>query len=168
MNLADEIEKLHNLKESGALSEEEFEKAKEALLAGDRPVGEKLMGTVSEISSDANMWGMFIHLSQFCGYLAPLAGLVVPIVLWQIKKDDSPTIDEHGKVVVNWIISALIYGIISGLLCFVAIGIPLLIVLAILAVVFPIVGALKAAGGEVWRYPCSIGFFKLDEWRLDD
>jgi hypothetical protein len=53
-------------------------------------------------------------------------------------------------------------GIVFGLLCFVIIGIPLSMALVAVGIVFPIVGAVKANNGEVWPYPCSIGFFKLD------
>ena len=53
-------------------------------------------------------------------------------------------------------------GIVFGLLCFVLIGIPLLVALAVAAIVFPVVGGVKANNGEVWPYPCSIAFFKVD------
>jgi len=163
MNISDEIERLHRLKESGAISEEEYRRLKDALLSKDRPAGEKLADTVAEISSDTNMWTMFIHLSQFLGYIVLLAGLVVPIVLWQVKKNDSPVIDKHGKIVVNWIITEIILYTVCILLSFILIGIPLLIILGILSIVFPIIGAVKASNGEAWKYPCSIKFFNVDE-----
>ncbi len=160
MSIADEIGKLNELKQSGAITEQEYQKAKEGLLAGSQPAGEKFKQAVSGISVDPNMWGMFIHLSQFCGYAFPLAGLIVPIVLWQIKKNDSELIDRHGRIVVNWIITEFILAIIFVLLCFVLVGIPLLIALAIVGVIFPIIGAVKASSGEAWAYPCSIKFLK--------
>jgi uncharacterized Tic20 family protein len=40
------------------------------------------------------------------------------------------------------------------------IGIPLLIALMVLMVVFPIIGAVKANDGKVWKYPLSIPFLK--------
>ena len=49
------------------------------------------------------------------GFLVPLAGLVTPIVLWQIKKTEYPEIDEHGKAVVNWMITMVIVGAALGL-----------------------------------------------------
>ena len=101
-----------------------------------------------------------MHLSQFSGYVVPLAGLIVPIVLWQLKKAELPGIDAHGKVLVNWIISEILYAIGFVILVFVVIGIPLLIVLGILGIIFPIVCAIKANNGEVWRYPLSIPFIK--------
>jgi uncharacterized protein len=108
---------------------------------------------------DNRTYCMFIHLSVFAGYAAPLAGLVVPVVLWQLKKDESPEIDAHGKMVLNFILSMLIYAIVSGLAVFVLIGIPLLIALSIIGIVFPIVGAVKSLDGQLWQYPLMIKFF---------
>jgi uncharacterized protein len=109
---------------------------------------------------EAQMWAMFLHLSQLGNFLVPFSGVVAPIVIWQLNKDKMATIDEHGKVVVNWMISAFIYAIVCALLVLLLIGIPLLIVLAVLGVVFPIIGGIKANNGEVWKYPLSITFLK--------
>lgn len=117
-------------------------------------------GHNSQRQADINQWAMFLHLSQFAGYLIPLAGMLAPIIIWIMKKDDMPELDPHGKAVINWIISAFIYFVISGVLSVVLIGIPLLIILSVLAIVFPIVGAIKANGGEVWDYPMSIRFLR--------
>lgn len=104
---------------------------------------------------------MLLHLSTLLGHApAPLLGLIVPIVIWQIKKTDLPEIDQHGKNAVNWIISELIYLVITGLLSLLLIGLPLLFAVAILGIVFPIVAAIKASNGEVWKYPLSIRFFR--------
>ncbi len=109
---------------------------------------------------DVRMWAMFLHLSLLAGFIVPFAGLIAPIVIWQIKKTEMPEIDVHGKIVVNWILSALIYGIVSFFLIFLVIGIPMLAALAILSIVFPIIGGIKANNGEVWKYPLSIPFLK--------
>jgi uncharacterized Tic20 family protein len=109
---------------------------------------------------EARQWAMFLHLSQLAGYIIPLLGLIAPIVIWQIKKEDYPILDEHGKVVVNWIISELIYAAIGFVLLFVVIGIPILAVLGVLAIVFPIIGGLKANNGELWHYPMTINIIK--------
>jgi len=109
---------------------------------------------------DVRQWAMILHLSQLAGFLVPLAGLVVPIILWQLKKNELPPLDAHGKVIVNWIISAVIYGVAGIVLMFVLIGIPLLIVLCLLCLIYPIIGGLKANNGELWVYPLSITFLK--------
>lgn len=61
---------------------------------------------------NAKQWAMFLHFSILAGFVIPIAGLIVPIIIWQIKKTELPEIDAHGKVVANWIISAIIYGVV--------------------------------------------------------
>lgn len=111
-------------------------------------------------SSGAGTWGLALHLSQLANFLVPLAGIIAPIVIWQVKKGDLPVIDAHGKAVVNWMLSAIIYSALCFVLVFVLVGIPMLMVLGLLAIIFPIIGAVKASNGEVWKYPLSIPFFK--------
>ena len=114
----------------------------------------------SSSSKEANQWGMFVHFGIFAGYVIPIAGLVVPLVLWQIKKDEYPIVDLHGKAVANWMLSAFIYSLICIPLTLVAIGIFGFIAIGIASIVFAIVGGIKANSGEVWPYPGSIRFFK--------
>jgi uncharacterized protein len=110
-------------------------------------------------AKEAKQWAMWLHLSLLAGILIPGAGFIAPIVIWQIKKDDLPMLDAHGKMAVNWLISSLIYGAICFLLSFVLIGIPLLVILGILSIVFPIIGGIKANEGILWKYPLSMKFF---------
>jgi len=42
---------------------------------------------------------MFLHFSLLAGYVVPIAGLIAPIIIWQLKKNELPGLDEHGKVV---------------------------------------------------------------------
>lgn len=107
---------------------------------------------------EIRQWNMFMHLSQFAGYVVPLAGVIVPIVMWQTKKDQSPEIDDHGRMITNAMISYFCYWIAAILLCFVLIGIPLVILLGICSIVFPVVGAIKANDGRLWKYPLVIKF----------
>jgi uncharacterized protein len=110
---------------------------------------------------NARQWAMILHFSQLAGFsIVPILGLIAPILIWQLKKTEFPEIDAHGKVVVNWIISAIIYGIVCWLLRFIFIGLPLLFVLFALCVIFPIIGGIKANNGELWKYPGSIEFIK--------
>ena len=109
---------------------------------------------------ESRQWSMFLHLSVLTTYIVPLAGLVAPIVIWQMKKNDSPKLDMHGKIVVNWVLSMILYMIVSVVLSFVIIGLPMLLALVVLNIVFPIIGGIKANNGETWRYPLSIRFMK--------
>jgi uncharacterized protein len=160
MNVADELQKLQQLRQSGAISDEEYTRAKANLLSAPPPSGQGAPIAPVDTEQQTRQWAMFLHLSQLANFLLPLGGLIVPIVIWQIKKTELPGIDVHGKMVVNWIISELIYFFVSFILLFVLVGFLLLPALAVLAIVFPIIGGVKASNGEVWKYPLSIPFFK--------
>jgi serine/threonine protein kinase len=108
---------------------------------------------------ELNSFLMLMHLSQFAGYILAGAGFILPLVMWLTCRDRDGRIDVHGKIIGNWIISSIIYGIVSVILCMVLIGIPLLIALCVVAIIFPIVGAVRANDGQAWDYPCSIRFF---------
>ena len=109
---------------------------------------------------DQRQMGLFLHLSQLLNAFIFPVGIVLPIVLWQTNKDKMPALDAHGKMVVNWMISATIYAIVSIVLMFVLIGFLTALVLWLMAVIFPIVGAIKANNGELWDYPLTIKFLK--------
>jgi len=123
-------------------------------------ISKNQLNPIDPDEQQARQWAMFLHLSQLAGYIIPLVGLIAPIVIWQMKKDEYPILDEHGKAVVNWIISELIYGAICFVLVFIVIGFPMLMVLGILAVIFPIIGGIKANNGELWHYPMAINILK--------
>ena len=115
---------------------------------------------VDNKTEDTRQWAVLLHLSTLLGFIVPILGFVVPIIIWQWKKTELPAIDAHGKVVANAIISYVIWGAISIPLCILLIGFVLLWILGILAVIFPIIAALKARDGIVWDYPLTIKFFR--------
>ena len=122
------------------------------------------------MSEEFKPWGMeekaylmFMHLSQLVGFIVPFAGIIIPIVMWATNKDKSSEIDQHGRVIINWLISALIYAVIGFVLIFVVIGIFALLALAIASIVFSIVGAVKANENKLWAYPLSIKFLSVSE-----
>jgi uncharacterized Tic20 family protein len=77
-----------------------------------------------------------------------------------LNKNYSVRIDSTGKNIINFILTWLIYAIIAGILCFVLIGIPLLIALAIIQFVFIIMATIKASSGEDWKYPFTFQILK--------
>jgi uncharacterized Tic20 family protein len=160
MSIADELQKLQQLHQSGAISDDEFAKAKATLLGRPASAGPGSFLGIGAGEHPARQWAMFLHLSQLANFLVPPAGLVLPIVIWQMKKAELPEIDAHGKIVANWIISALIYFAVCIPLAFIVIGYVLMPILGALGVIFPVIGALKANNGELWKYPLSISFFK--------
>lgn len=114
----------------------------------------------TETNRDARMWAMICHLAGFAFLLpaAPLiGGLIGPLVVWLIKKDQYPFVDEQGKEAVNFQITMLIYAAVAGalvaLVVTACVGIPLLFAVGISDVVLIIVAAIKANDGCHYRYP---------------
>ncbi len=105
-------------------------------------------------------WAMYIHFAQLLNMFIPFLGLIAVIIIWQIKKEDSSYVDTHGKIVLNWMLSYFIYGIVAFLLIYIGIGIVLLWLLKIAIFLLAIIAGLKANNGEVWIYPLSIRFLK--------
>ncbi len=103
---------------------------------------------------------VLMHLSQFAGYIVPLAGFVLPIVMWTSFKDQNSVINEHGKNIINFMITFIIYASVAVVLCFFLIGFPILLILGALGILFPILAALKANDNEVYEYPGTIKFLK--------
>ena len=113
-------------------------------------------------TSDEKQMGLLLHLSQLANIVIPPAGIIAPIVIWQVNKEKMPALDAHGKMVAIWIISSIIYWFVSVILLFVFfIGLIPMLGLLIAGVAFPIIGALKANNnGELWEYPLTIKFLK--------
>ncbi len=105
-------------------------------------------------------WALICHLSVLAGFVMPFGNLIVPIIIWSVKKDEFPMVDVHGKEVINFQISFTIWFIVSAILIIVLLGIFMLIGLAILQLVLVLIGALKADRGELYHYPLTIQFIK--------
>jgi len=101
-----------------------------------------------------------MHLAGFSSVvlgLGPLA-IIAPLVLWLMKRNESPFIDDHGKEAVNFQISLWFWIFLSSILIFCGIGILLIFALPIFSFVMMIIMAIRANNGEYVRYPITIRF----------
>ena len=103
-----------------------------------------------------NSLAVLMHLLGFAGFVFPFGNIIAPLILWLIKRAESPLLDRTGKEVLNFQISYVIYAAVAGLLCFVLIGFLILPAIFILWVVFMVVAAVKTGNGEEYRYPMTI------------
>src|SRR5207248_5140647 len=114
---------------------------------------------VSSSSADLRTWNVLCHASALLGFFFPWAGhILAPLIVWLMKRGDSPEIDAHGKESLNFQISMLIYDAVAAILCVVLIGIPILIALWVLNTVLVIIASVKASEGKFYRYPFTIRF----------
>jgi len=121
-------------------------------------------------SGTSRTWEVLCHLSALVMFVGvPFGNILGPLLIWLLKRSDSPSIDEHGKESLNFQISLTLYliglAIVTVALMFVLIGVLLLPVLIaavmvgpLLDVIFIIIAAVKASGGESYRYPLTIRF----------
>lgn len=100
------------------------------------------------------MWAMLCHIG------AIVLGFIAPLVIWLVKKDESPFIDDQGKESLNFQITMTIAFIAAGMLMFVFIGFLLMPALAIFDLIMVIIAGIKANDGEKYRYPVNIRFVK--------
>src|SRR5437773_3907712 len=112
-------------------------------------------------SSDVRTWCVLCHASALLGLFFHFLGHILgPLIVWLLKRGDSPEIDAYGKESLNFQISMLIYDAVAAILCIVLIGIPILIGLWILNTVLVIIASVKASEGKFYRYPITIRLIK--------
>ena len=122
------------------------------------PEMEKL---TTEPSKEARKWAMLCHLAALIGLLGNGVGFLLgPLVVWLLKKEDDPFVDEQGKEAVNFQITMFIAIVLCIPLLLLLIGFPLMIIIALMMTIFPIIGAIKANEGQSYRYPLTIRFIK--------
>lgn len=114
----------------------------------------------SAVTAEERTWGMFCHLAALAGYVIPFGSIIGPLVVWLIKKDQMPFVNDQGKESLNFQITVVIAMIVSGVLMFVLIGFLLLAAVAIADLVFVIIAAIQANKGVAYRYPYTIRFIK--------
>lgn len=109
--------------------------------------------------AQARTWAMATHLSTLCVYVGvPFGNIIGPLVVWIIKKDEFPFVDDQGKEALNFQISLTIYAIVSAFLCLILIGFVFLFALFIMDLVLTIMAAVAANRGEYYRYPLNMRF----------
>jgi uncharacterized Tic20 family protein len=121
---------------------------------------------------EERQYALFLHLSALAGIVFGGLFFLGPLLMWLIKKDESPFVDRHGRAALDFFLSLLLYGFVAAA-AFVVIAvatlgigilllIPVLVLLAIAVgaalIVLPILAALKAQKGQEHRYPLTIPF----------
>ena len=109
---------------------------------------------------DERMWGMLCHLTAFTGFIIPFGSILGPLVIWLIKKDEMPFVNDQGRESLNFQLTMMIAFIISAILMFVFIGVLLIGALCIYELIVVIMACIKANDGVLYRYPYAIRFIK--------
>ncbi len=99
-------------------------------------------------------YALAIHLTALLGVFIHLA-LLVPLVLWLVRKQESAYVDDHGREMMNVFLTGLV---IVPVCAITIIGIPVAIAWVIITFIGFIRGAVAASRGEYFRYPMTMRF----------
>ena len=125
----------------------------------------------SGISAEERQWAMFAHLSALVGGLLTSAAggwgtFIGPLVIWLVKKDTMPFVNDQGKEALNFNITVGIAMLALLLLSIVTLGIGLVIaipgwiIIGIAWLVLTIIAGIKANEGVLYRYPLTLRLIK--------
>lgn len=118
--------------------------------------------------SQARMWNMLCHLSALAGFIGiPFGNVLGPLIIWQIKKNEFPSVDVHGKAALNFQITVTLAFLVTfaatwiGILfCIGWLLLPVPILIGLAGLVFAIIAGIKANNGEDFKYPWSLELVK--------
>lgn len=109
---------------------------------------------------DEKTWGLFAHLAALAGFIIPLGNIFGPLIVWLIKKDQMPFVNDQGKESLNFQILISILLIVSIALWCVVVGFFITPIIAVGAIIFEIVAAVQAQKGIAYRYPFNMRIIK--------
>jgi hypothetical protein len=90
----------------------------------------------------------------------PFGNILGPLIIWLVKRNDHPFIDDQGKESLNFQITVMIAILICIPLMFVCVGFILAPAIGIAAVVLVIIASIRASKGEAYRYPWTLRLIK--------
>ena len=117
-------------------------------------------------SGEERQWAMFAHLSALLGIFIGGLTFVGPLVIWLIKKDTMPFVNDQGKEALNFQIAVSIVMValwvltIFTLFLLSPLTFPVMFIVGIAALVFVVMAGIKANEGVAYRYPFSIRLVK--------
>lgn len=107
---------------------------------------------------DSRLYGMLCHLLALSGIIGiPLGHILGPLVMWLVKRDEYPFVEEQGKESLNFQLSFTLYALISGITI---VGLILWPVIIVVDIVYVVIASVKTNEGVPYRYPLTIRFIK--------
>lgn len=114
--------------------------------------------TAGTIGERDRALAVMTHLSALLVFYIPFTNLVVPLVIWLVKRHESPDIDAVGREVLNFNLSMTLYFAAAAVLSLVLVGVLLAAALWVFGIVVTIIAAVRAHDGWRYRYPLTIRF----------
>jgi uncharacterized protein len=107
-------------------------------------------------SANDRTYATFMHLMLVIATFTAVPLILGPLIMWLLKKDHSPYINDHGKEALNFNLSIFIYMIAAALTFVCGLGIVIMPAVWIFGLIFSVIAAIAANRGEYYRYPACI------------
>jgi hypothetical protein len=103
-------------------------------------------------------WALAAHLSPLLNFVIPIPffSIIAPLIVWFLKRETMPLVDDQAKEAVNFQITVTLIGVVCGILVLVFIGILLLPLLLVYTVIMSVLAAKAAQEGKHYRYPFTL------------
>ena len=125
------------------------------------PATDAPSSTATLPSKEAKQFGMLCHITGLAGLLtAGFGNWIGPLVIWLLKKEEYPFVDDQGKEALNFQITCLIGFLIGLITTWLIIGFLIIAVVGVLWLIYTIIAAVQASEGVTYRYPFSIRLIK--------
>src|SRR5436190_14870128 len=108
----------------------------------------------------SHTWEVLCHALGFAGFVFPFGNILGPLIVWLMKKSESPSVDTHGKEALNFQISMTIWILLCSITFLVLVGFVLVPAAVVTHIVLTLIGTIKAGNGELYHYPLTIRFIK--------
>ena len=117
---------------------------------------------MAEPSKEERDFAMFTHLSPLAGYVIPFGNVIGPLVMWSLKRDQSPFLERVGREALNFqitvamaLVACIVLGFVTLLVGFIVL-IPIMILIGIADLVMMILAAVEASAGREYRFPVCL------------
>ena len=129
-------------------------------------------GAATGVSAEERQWAMFAHLSALAGgivtagWAGSIGCFLGPLVIWLMKKETMPFVDDQAKEALNFNITVAIAFFVLFLLTLGTLGlgailtVPLMIIVGLAWLVLTVIAAIKSNEGVRYRYPFAIRLVK--------
>ena len=103
---------------------------------------------------------VLMHLSQLATPIIAFGSILIPLIIWFTQKEKVKDLDTHGKMILNFQFSMLIYSFVCIPLMLIGVGFIGILVILVMSIVYPIKNAIRASDERPPVYPYSIMFLK--------
>ena len=100
------------------------------------------------------------NMAMLCYVLGIVTGFLGPLIIWMMKKETMPFVNDQGKEILNFQITTALAWVVCILLSFVVIGVFLMPLVGLAYLILMIMGALKAKDGVAYRFPFALRLLK--------